>query len=181
MIGRAVAIGGPPGSGKSTAGRRVAAALGLDYRSAGDAFRAEAQSRGMDVEAFGRFAEAHPEIDRALDDEMQGLARPGVLLDGRIQAALCRRRGAPVYSIVVTAEESERARRVSRRDGQPLAEALRRIRERAESERERYRRFYDLDPDAETPDLKVDSTALSPDGVAAQILEFLRGADPGLR
>ncbi|EQD63106.1 cytidylate kinase, partial [mine drainage metagenome] len=170
VIGRVVAIGGPPGSGKSTAGRTVAGALGLDYRSVGDAFRAEARARGMDVEAFGRFAEAHPEVDRELDSAMQRLARPGVVLDGRIQAALCRRRGTPVYSIVVTADEAERARRVALRDGQPLEESLRRIRERAESERGRYRRFYDLDPDAEPPDLR---TRL--DGAPSR---RRRGADP---
>jgi len=173
VIGRVVAIGGPPGSGKSTAGRRVAEALGLEYCSAGDVFRAEAKAHGMDLEQFGHFAEAHPEVDRKLDDTMQALARPGVLLDGRIQAALCRGRGRPVFSIVVTAEEAERARRVAARDGQSVEEALRRIRERTESERARYLRFYGLDPDRESPDLLVDSTHLPPAGVAGAITEFL--------
>ncbi len=174
MIGRVVAIGGPPGSGKSTAGRRVAEALGLQYCSAGEVFRAEARAHGMDLEAFGHYAESHPEVDRRLDDSMQALARPGVLLDGRIQAALCRGRGRPVYSIVVTAEEGERARRVAERDGQSPEEALRRIRERADSERTRYIKVYGVDPERETPDLLVDSTHLPPASVAATILEFLQ-------
>ena len=175
MIGRVVAIGGPPGSGKSTAGRRVVTALGLEYRSAGDVFRSGAAARGMDVEAFGQFAEAHPEVDRDLDEQMQALARPGVLLDGRIQGTLCRRHGIPVAAVVVTATEEERARRVAARDGQSVDEARRRIRARAEGERRRYRALYGFDVEAETADLTIDSTALPPERVAAEIVAFLNG------
>jgi CMP/dCMP kinase len=174
---RVVAIGGPPGSGKSTAGRQVVAALGLEYHSAGDVFRAEAKARDLDVEAFGRYAETHPEVDRLLDERMQALARPGVLLDGRIQGILCRRRGVAVHAIVVTATEGERARRVAARDGQPLEEALRRIRERSESERRRYREVYGIDIDRETGDLTVDSTDRPPEVVAGEIVRFLRARD----
>ncbi|MCI4373469.1 MAG: cytidylate kinase family protein [Thermoplasmata archaeon] len=177
MIGRVVAIGGPPGSGKSTAGRKVVEALGLEYRSAGEVFRAEASARGMDVEAFGVYAEAHPEVDRKLDAHMQSLARPGVLLDGRIQGVLCRRHDHPVYSVIVTAAEEERARRVAARDGQPFDEALGRIRERAESERRRYRTLYDIDVDGERGDLTVDSTRTPASGVAEEIVRFLRTQD----
>jgi CMP/dCMP kinase len=178
VIGRVVAIGGPPGSGKSTAGRRVVEALHLEYRSAGDVFRAEAAERKMDVEEFGQYAEAHPEVDRTLDERMQSLARPGVLLDGRIQGVLCRRHGTPVYSVVVTAAEEERARRVATRDGQPFEEALERIRSRAESERRRYRALYQIEVDGEPADLNIDSTSVPAHQVAEQIVRFLRAQAP---
>ncbi len=177
MISRVVTVGGPPGSGKSTAGRRVADALGLTYRSAGEQFRAEAARRGMDVEAFGHFAEAHPEVDRALDRAMQELARPGFLLDGRLQGPLCRRNGIPVHDLIVTATLAERARRVAGRDGQSEAEARRRLSEREASERLRYRRQYGIDLARETPELTVDSTALAPSEVADRIVAFLRAHD----
>ncbi len=177
MIRRVVTVGGPPGGGKTTAGRRVAAALGLTYRSSGELFRAEGERRGLDVEAFNRYAEAHPEVDVELDRTMQALARPGVLLDGRLQGALCRRNGTPVYDVVVTATVEERARRVAGRDRQPLPEARRRIEEREASERRRYRRQYGIDLAAETPDLTVDSTDLPPDAVAERILHYLRSRD----
>jgi len=171
-----VAIGGPPGSGKSTAGRLVAERLGLEYRSAGEQFRAEAARRGMDVEEFGRYAEAHPEIDRDLDRAMQAIARPGRLLDGRIQGVLCRRNGIPVRYVVVTADEPERVRRVAVRDGQSVAEATERTRAREASERERYRNFYAIDLDREAADLTVDSTHRPPPDVAAEIVSFLTAA-----
>jgi CMP/dCMP kinase len=179
VIDRVVAIGGPPGSGKSSAGRRVAAALDLAYRSAGDVFRAEARRRGMDLETFGRYAEEHPEVDRQLDETMQEMARPGVLLDGRIQAALAQRRGLPVYSILVTADEDERARRVAKRDGQTVEAALAQIRARTESERTRYQRFYAIELDGEIADLTLDSTHMTAPQVADAITRYLRSRSSG--
>jgi CMP/dCMP kinase len=174
---RVVTIGGPPGSGKSTAGRRVAAALGLEYVSAGDRFRAEAARRGMSLEAFGRFAEAHPEVDRDLDRAMQAMATPGRLVDGRIQGALCRRAGRAVLAIEVTAREDVRARRVAGRDGATADEALRAIRAREASERARYLAWYGIDLAAEPAELVVDSSERDADAVTAAITEFLRRAE----
>ena len=177
MISRAVALGGPPGSGKSTAGRLVADALGLELRAAGSVFRAEAERRGLSLEAFGHYAFEHPEVDRELDRTMQAAARPGVLLEGRIQGPLCRRAGTPVYSVVVTAREDERIRRVAARDHQSIPEATARVREREASERSRYERFYAIDLDREVPDLTVDSTERPPDEVARAIVEFVRSRE----
>ncbi|MCI4338781.1 MAG: cytidylate kinase family protein [Thermoplasmata archaeon] len=174
MIGWVIAIGGPPGSGKSTAGRRVAERLELGYHSAGELFRAEAARRSMDLEAFGRYAEAHPEVDRELDLVMQALARPGQVLDGRIQGILCRRNGTPVRSIIVTADAAERVRRVAQRDGQSVAEATERVRAREASERARYAKFYGIDVDREPADLTIDSTHRPPAEVASAIVDFVR-------
>ena len=177
MIHRVVAIGGPPGSGKSTAGRRVASALHLEYCSAGDRFREEARARGLSLEEFGRYAEAHPDVDRGLDEFMQRRAKAGALLDGRIQGPLCRRAGTPVHGITVTAEEAVRARRVADRDGVPVPRALAEIRSREASERARYLRYYGIDLDREPSDLTVDSTETPPDGVVTAILKFLEAAE----
>ncbi len=174
MIRQVVAIGGPPGSGKSTAGRLVAAALGLEFRSAGEEFRRVGRARGMDVDAFGRYAESHPEVDEELDREMLRLATPGRLLEGRLTGPLCRQKGIPVHYVIVTAAEDERVRRVAARDHQPVSEARERIHGREASERERYRRLYGIDLDRETPDLTVDATAPPPNDVAEAIVAFIR-------
>ena len=178
MTRRVVAVGGPPGSGKSTAGRRVAELLGLDFRSAGEEFRRLGRERGMDVEAFGRYAESHPDVDRGLDRAMQTLATPGRLLEGRLTGPLCRQSGIPVHYVVVTATEEERARRVARRDGQTPEEAREQIRTREASERGRYLTLYGIDIDREIPDLTVDSTIPSPEEVAAVIVAFIKDREP---
>jgi len=174
VIRAVVTVGGPPGSGKSTAGRLVAEALELEFRSAGDLFRAEARRRGMDLAAFGHYAAEHPEVDRELDRSMQALAIPGRLLDGRIQGPLCRRAGVPVHDVLITAREEVRIRRVANRDGQPVELAGRLVREREASERDRYRRFYGIDLEREPASLVVDSSDRPPADVAAVVLAFVR-------
>lgn len=178
MIDAVICIGGPPGSGKSTAGRRVAETLGLEYRSAGELFRAQARERGLDLEAFGRYAERHPEVDRELDRTMQELARPGRLLDGRIQGPLCHRHGIPARSIVITARPEVRALRVAGRDSEALDRALAEITAREASEQLRYRALYGIDVAREPADLTIDSSELPAPEVAEEIVRFLHGAEP---
>lgn len=177
MIRRVVAVGGPPGSGKSTAGRLAAEALGLEFRSAGEEFRRAGRARGMDVEEFGRYAESHPEVDAELDRGMLALAVPGRLLEGRLTGPLCRRNRIPVHSVVVTAAEAVRIRRVAARDGQSLAEAGERVRAREANERARYRKLYAIDLDREPADLTVDSTGPPASEVAAAIVAFVRARE----
>lgn len=168
-----VAVGGPPGSGKSTAGRTVAERLHLTYVSAGELFRAEAKQRGVDLAEFSRLAEKDPSIDRRLDDRMLSLARPGTLLDGRVSGPLCRRAGIPCRYVLVTAREAVRLQRLARRDGTPPELTERLTREREASERRRYLAYYGLDLDREPADIVVDSSEVGPDEVAERILTAL--------
>ncbi|MCI4331850.1 MAG: AAA family ATPase [Thermoplasmata archaeon] len=173
-----VALAGPPGSGKSTAGRRAAELLELEYRSAGELFRAEARRRGMDLALFSRYAEQHEEVDRSLDEAMMELARPGRLLDGRLVGAMCRRRAIPSIYVVVTARPEVRYARLAERDGGTVEEARRTTEAREASERDRYLRYYGIDVAAERPDLTVDSSTITPEAVAERIAGFARSQRP---
>lgn len=168
-----VAVGGPPGSGKSTAGRAVAERLHLTYVSAGALFRAEAQARGLDLAAFSTLAETEPQIDRRLDDRMLALARPGTLLDGRVTGPLCRRAGIPCRYVLVSARAEVRIARLSQRDGTAPELTERLMREREASERRRYLAYYGLDLDREPADIAVDSSDVDVATVVARILTAL--------
>jgi cytidylate kinase len=172
-----VTIGGPPGSGKSTAGRTVASELGREFVSAGELFRLEARRRGITLLELSQRAETDPSIDRALDDEMVRRATPARLLDGRVTGPLLRRRGVPTRYVVVTASDRVRYDRLAGRDGGSVEEVARQTRAREASERDRYRRYYGIDLAVETPDLLVDSSELSPGEVARRIVAFV--APPG--
>jgi CMP/dCMP kinase len=181
VIDRVVTITGPPGSGKSTAGRAVAERLGLDFRSAGELFRARARARGMTLEAFSRLAESEEGIDRALDDEMLALAAPGRVLDGRVTGALCRRRGIACHYLVVTARPEVRYARLAERDRIQYAGAAATTSAREASERDRYLRYYGIDLDTETPDLTVDSSEMPAPQVVDRLTDFLRSHGTGGR
>lgn len=167
---------GPPGSGKTTAGRTAAAQLGLGYRSAGEIFRREAEAHGLSLLDFSRYAEAHPEVDERLDAGLLAEARPGVVLEGRVVGALLRRRGTMVFGVLVTATEEVRAERLAGRDGTDRATALLRMRERSASERQRYWERYRIRLDEEPMDAVVDTSALSREAVADRLVTLLREA-----
>jgi cytidylate kinase len=156
----------------------------LSYLSVGELFRAEAARHGMDLGAFSTYAEEHPEVDRTIDRAWLALAHPGRLLEGRLVGPLCRRERIPAIYLAVTAREDVRARRLAQRDGSDLETARVEMLRREASERERYRRFYGIELDAETPDFSVDSSDLPRDAVAETLLAFVerrRGETPAAR
>lgn len=173
MRGRVITIGGPPGSGKTTAARTVADALHREYHSAGEVFRAQAALRGLNLADFGKLAEADPDIDRALDEAMVLKAGPHALLEGRIIGELLERRRVPVFRVLVTARQEVRAQRIARRDGGTAEDALAALRVREQSERARYLRYYDIDLGHLESDLVVDATVAGPAEVVRRIVSGL--------
>lgn len=171
-----VAVGGPPGSGKTTAAERFAKAHGYHLVSAGLKFREMGQARGLDLEAFGRAAEADHGIDRALDrevlEEVLRLDTAGrdVIVDGRIQAQLLEARRIPCLKILIDAPLAVRVERIAGREGKPPTQVEAEIREREASERTRYRAIYGIDlDDTASFDLVLDSSHASPDEIVARM------------
>jgi len=170
-----IAIGGPPGSGKSTAAALYAETHGCTLVSAGQVFREGARARGLSLEAYGAYAATHPEVDRELDAlvlrRAAELAMSGdVVTDGRLQAALFAREKVPALRVLVDAPLEVRAERVAKREGIPPGEARRQILIRESSERARYRELYGLEAnDRAHYDLVLDSSTLSPEEIVAAI------------
>ncbi len=169
-------LAGPPGSGKSTAGKAAALTLGLKFESAGERFRAEAERRGLSLADFSRYAEAHEEVDRRLDEALQALAEPGMLIDARVVGALLRRAGRAVFAVRVDAREEVRAARLAGREGTDRATSLERMRARSESERRRYTRLYGVDPERESYDRTLDTSDLGREATAERLADLLRPA-----
>ena len=171
-----VAVGGPPGSGKTTAAEHFAKAHGYHLLSAGLKFREMARARGVDLEAFGRAAETDHEIDRTLDrevlEEVLRLDAAGrdVIVDGRIQAQLLEARRIPCLKILIEAPLEVRIERIAGREDKPAARVETEIREREASERARYRAIYGIDlDDTSSFDLIIDSSHASPDEIVARM------------
>jgi len=177
-----LAIGGPPGSGKTTVAERIAAKEGYALVSAGTLFRAMAGERGMSLDAFGEYATDHPEVDRDLDrrvvDDVVRLASEGrgVVVEGRLSAHMLARRGVECLKVWIDAPRAVRAERVAGRDGTSVKDAMRSISGREKLERARYKRFYGIDlRDTTTFDLVLDSGVRTPEDLVAEILARVAG------
>lgn len=177
-----LAIGGPPGSGKTTVAERFAQAHAYTLVSAGTRFRKMAQEAGMDLEAFGRKAEKDAEIDRALDrsilEEVLRHDSTGrdVIVDGRIQAYLLVLRRVPCLKVLIGAPLEVRAERVAGRERKSVEAAKREISEREKSERSRYKAIYGIDLDETSLyDLVIDSSNTTPDEIVALVWSRVEG------
>ncbi|MEK6987936.1 MAG: (d)CMP kinase [Candidatus Thermoplasmatota archaeon] len=177
-----VAVGGPPGSGKTTVAERFAQAHAYTLVSAGMRFRKMAQEAGVDLEAFGRKAEKDPEIDRALDhairEEILWNDSTGrdVIVDGRIQAHLLVLRHVPCLKVLIGAPLEVRAQRVAGREQKSVEAAKQEISARETSERSRYKSIYGIDlDDTSLYDLVIDSSDKTPDEIVALVWSRVEG------
>ncbi len=177
-----IAVGGPPGSGKTTVAERFAQAHRYMLVSAGLRFRKMAQEAGLDLEAFGRKAERDPSIDRALDQSvLEEILRHDsvgrdVIVDGRIQAHLLRLRRVPCLKVFIDAPLDVRAQRVAGRERKSVEAAKEEISEREKSERSRYRSIYGIDlADKGLYDLIVDSSNRTPDAIVTLVWARVEG------
>lgn len=173
MTGTTITVGGPPGSGKTTAAKEVARRLGRQHLSVGELFRQAAQARGVDLLAFGALAEKDETIDRGLDNAMIAHAGSHALLEGRVIGELLAERRLPVVRIGIFADEKTRAQRIASRENLPYDQVLAVMRAREASEAARFRHYYGLDPESFTYELRVDSTSLDRAGVVQTILQAL--------
>lgn len=177
-----VAIGGPPGSGKTTVAERFAQAHAYALVSAGLKFRQMAKDRRLDLGAFGKAAETDPEIDRSLDHAVleeilrkDSLGRD-VIVDGRIQAHLLTLRRIPCLKVLIDAPLKVRAERVAGREKTDARAAEREIAAREASERQRYKRLYGIDlADRSVYDLTIDSTDKTPDQIVELVWSRVEG------
>ncbi|MDO8425083.1 MAG: cytidylate kinase family protein [bacterium] len=172
-----ITISGTPGSGKSTAARTLARQLGYARVNGGDIYRAEAKRRGMTVNEFGAWLKEHPEWDEQLDAQLmhEGAARDNVILEGRLTGLMTKRDGIAALRVWMSASQDTRIGRLASRDGGTSEEVRKRLREREESERERYLRTYGLDlSDMSAYDLVVETDARSPDEIVSLIIAAMQ-------
>lgn len=173
-----VAIGGPPGSGKTTAATQFAAEFGFVLVSGGRLFREMAAERGMGLAAFSAYAETHHDVDRQLDAMVlaavrdAALAGRDVVVEGRIQPHLLARNEPRPFTVLITAPIDVRAKRIAEREGKSERRALDEILARESSERKRYRAIYGIDLDDVTVyALVLDSSDLRPEAIVKRIYE----------
>lgn len=160
-----ITLSGLPGTGKTSVARELSAKYGFVTISAGEQFRKLAQERGMTLQEFGELAEKDPSIDLAIDQRQKELAmkEKKALVEGRLAG---RTIDAHIKIWLKTPLEV-RARRIAKRENIPVEQALEETRVREQSEKTRYKTFYDIDQsDLSIYDLVIDTSHWDAKGVA---------------
>lgn len=136
-----ITVGGYPGSGTTTLCRNLAETFGLTHVYAGQIFREMAAQKGMTLEEFGKTAESSESIDVEVDRRQKEAAVDNTVVEGRVTAYIVD----ADLKIWLLAPLDVRARRVASRENILVEEARARITEREESERRRYKKYYDIE------------------------------------
>jgi cytidylate kinase len=174
-----ISITGDLGSGKSTVCNYLKEHYGLKVYSIGQIQRSLAQRYNMDVLAFNKFMETHPEIDGEIDAElaMLGKRSENMVFDSRMAWHFV----PDSFKVYLTVDIDEAARRVMKDqrgkvEMYPSADDAKAcLVARKESENLRYITKYGVDcSNLDNYDLVIDTTSISPREAAEKIMSEYR-------
>jgi cytidylate kinase len=170
-----ITISGGPGSGKTTIAQLLEKQLKIPYVYAGALFREMANKYNMSLEEFGRYCEAHPDIDQQLDEyQIQVLRKGNVILEGRIAGWLAYQNKIPATKILIHADLTTRTQRIVKREQGAIEKRKKEIQIREKSEKKRYMTYYNIDVDDRSIyDIIIDSSKMSPEEILKVILTKL--------
>jgi cytidylate kinase len=175
-----ITVSGPPGSGTTTAARRVADQLRLELVPGGEVFRALAAERAMSLPAFGRYVADNPEVDVELDSRLAHRARDGgAVIESRLAGWIAHNEGLAALVVWIDCDPRIRAQRVAAREGVSVERALADNEERQRVEHGRYLALYGVDlADLSIYELVLDSGELRPGELADRIVDAANKSFP---
>ena len=165
-----ISLAGDLGSGKSTVSNILIEKLGATYYSTGAIVRSIAASHGMGVAEFNTYMEAHPEIDKEIDDGLAKLSDVDerMIIDSRLAWHFTK----GTFKVYLSTDIETSALRImhaNRKDEHrsTLEETIECTKNRRESEKKRYTEQYGVDiKNLLNYDFIVDTTVATPDQVA---------------
>lgn len=179
-----ITISGMPGSGKSTVAKRLSERLKMKRYYMGGMRREMARKRGITLEHLNMLGEREEWTDREVDDYQSELGRKddNFIIEGRTSFFLI----PSSVKIFLDVEFHEGVKRIfseikkdakKRNEGEfrTLGEAEKAIRKRMESDKKRYRKYYNTDVfDKSHYDMVIDTTKLTVGQVVEKIIGMLR-------
>ncbi len=184
-----ITISGTPGSGKSTLAKMLADTIHGERIYVGNIRRELARAKGLTLSELNQYGLSHPETDVDIDKKVAQEAREHsllhhVIVEGRTQFYFL----PESIKIYIKVSIKEGAKRIwqevqnqqahqARNEGlyKSLAEVEQQIKERQESDRARYQKYYNLDHTDESHyDFVLDTTGITPQQGLDKILDFLK-------
>ena len=174
-----ITISGKAGSGKSTVAKLLSEMLRLRHYSIGDLMRAMAVEKGMRLLELNRLAEKDKSIDFELDRKLKelGKTKNKFVVDARLTAFFIPDAEVRVF---LKTDDKVRAERILKdkrqhEKGKSLKDIIASIRNREESEKKRYKKYYRVDyTDKRLYNFVIDTTKLAPDDIVERIIGFVK-------
>jgi cytidylate kinase len=169
-----ITITGDLGSGKSTVSKKLADTLGARRYSVGEAHREIAKVRGLSTLELNRLAEKDPSIDKEIDSVFKGLqmTQENLVVDARMAWFFL----SDSIKIKLIASPVVAARRIHADTGRvseiagSVVDTYGAVKERRESEQERFLRYYGANSDDDNNfNFVIDTTAATPEQVTKLI------------
>ena len=162
-----ITIGGIPGAGKTTVAKILAKKFNLKYYYMGGIIRKMAEERGMDLLEFYKLGNDSDFIDKMIDDYQKKLGEreDNFIIEGRTSFYFIPNS----FKIYLKVSFEEAAKRIyndkSKRNEKKYSsvqETLESIRERIETEKLHYKKYYGFDcHDTKHYDFVLDTTNLN--------------------
>lgn len=174
-----ISIAGRAGSGKSSVGKELAKKLGYKHYSMGDFMGELAKERGVSLLKISKLAESSTEIDSLIDEKQKKLGNneDDFVIDSRLGFHFIPK-SIKVFldvDIKVAAERIYNDERLDEQENTSLDTTEENIIKRTESEKKRYREYYNLNPyDPSNYDLLIDTTGQTIIEVVDEILDYLK-------
>src|SRR3989338_11034304 len=134
-----IAISGLTGSGKDTLGKNLAKAL--RYRHINPTFKDLARAEGVTLLEFQRRAARDPNIDRKFDRLSKKQAKGNCVATSWLSPWMLK----ADFRVYLFASLEERAKRIAKRDGMNLKQAMEHVKRRDGQNRKRYLKLYGID------------------------------------
>ena len=173
-----ITISGKAGSGKSTISKLLAEKLNLKHYSIGGLMRKLAKEKNISLLGLSKLAEKNPKIDEELDEKQIELRKKdNFVIDGRLSAFFIPNAD---FKIFLECKDNVRAKRILKdkretEKGKNVNEMVKKIKEREESERKRYEKYYNVDYyKKDLYDFIIDTTNLSVGEVIGKIMGFIK-------
>ena len=186
---KAIIISGMPASGKTTVAGILSRRLNRRTVGIGDVLKEIAGERGYKISGEGwwetpegmRFhkeRDSNPEFDKEADKRLISLVKKGDVIVTSYTAPWIADEG---FKIWLSAEESNRAERMAKRDNTDLGKADKATRMRDREDHDLYKSLYnfELGKDLKPFDLVVDTNDITADEVAERILKKLKELNIG--
>lgn len=173
-----ITISGKPGSGKSVVAREIAKRLNLKHYSMGDFQRDIADKRGISITELGRLEEKDRSIDEEVDRRQEELGKKedNFVIDSRIGFHFIPGSLKIFLDVNFDAGAGRIFRQKRKEESSATLEGTKKeIRLRVESEKKRYREFYNIDHyDPMNYDLIIDTTSKRIEQVVDEIVKKVR-------